>query len=283
MVDYRHSRVGSTQGWMELLIALSLGVAACGGENAVGKATATAAPLTSAIRSTQTEAPQGIDVPGAQWLKVEGAGGRSNNVQIAAVLRPQASGAFPLVVYLHGGEGLLLGDVSAASHLALAGFTVIVGCWSFSPATPFVHDGISSPRVACLENVASADDATRALIEVGQQLPGVKKGAIGLIGVSIGGPQALSYSAKAADVKAVVADSSPTGPLKVSVPVLILGATADPLVSVQSQQTYEQNLRDSGSTVESHYYDGGKHVVLVSEFQEDAIKRITDFFGRYLK
>ena len=282
MADDRYMRIGSTRGRIGLLIVLSLGLAACGAENVASKPTATTA-TNAAVRSNQTAPPQGVDVPSAQWLRIEGAGGRSNNVQVAAVLRPQASGAFPLVIYLHGGEGLLLGDVSAAAHLALAGFTVVAGCWSFSPAEPFVHNGISSPRIPCLENVANADDATRALVEVGQQLPGVKKGAVGLVGVSNGGPQAISYSTTTPDIKAVVVDSSPPGPLKVSVPVLMLGGAADSVVSVQSQQTYEQTLRNSGSTVEAHYYEGGKHVIVVGEFQEDAIKRIAEFYGRYLK
>lgn len=47
----------------------------------------------------------------------------------------------------------------------------------------------------------------------------------------------------------------------VNAPVLILGGTADPVASVQSQQEYEQSLRDSGTTVEAYYYEGGMHGV----------------------
>jgi dienelactone hydrolase len=267
--------------WTVFALGLSLTLAACGGQNVTTNATASAA----AIRWSDTAAPPGVDVPGAQWLKIEGAGGKSNNVQIAAVLRPTGPGPSPLVVWLHGaGPGLVAAEVSAATRLLPGGLMVLVGCWTVSPAEPVTRDGISVPRVPCLQNYASADDATQALVEVGQQLPGVKKGAIGLFGVSAGGPQAIHYAATSSGIGAVVLDSSPRGPTKVNVPVLMLVGTADLLVSVDEQRTYEQALRDSGATVESHYYEGGLHAVSVhGDFQDDAVKRSIDFYRRYLK
>src|SRR5437773_1245114 len=90
--------------WIGLLVGLSLVLAACGGPNVASTATVSTTSPT-AIRWSETAAPPGVDVPGAQWLKIEGAGGNSKNVQVAAVLRPQGSGAFPLVVWLHGSSG----------------------------------------------------------------------------------------------------------------------------------------------------------------------------------
>ena len=267
--------------WIVLVLGLTLGLAACGGQNTATNATAT----TAAIRWSETTAPPGVDVRGAQWVKIEGAGGRSNSVQLAAVLRPTGPGPFPLVVWLHGsGPGLVAGEVSAATHLLPGGFMVLAGCWTVSSAEPVTRNGISIPRVPCLQNYASADDATQALVEVGRQLPGVKKGPIGLFGVSLGGPQAIHYAGLSSAIGAVVLDSSPRGPTKVSVPVLMLVGTADLEVSVDEQRTYEQALRDSGATVEAHYYEGGMHALSVhGEFQEDAFKRTIDFYQRYLK
>ncbi len=262
-----------------LLVGLSLALSACGGQNATSATNAT----TSVARWSEIAAPQGIDVPGVQWLKIEGAGGRSNNVQTAAVLRPQGSGTFPLVVWLHGDEGSAVFHVSAAKNLAPAGFVVIVGCWGPIPDEPFVADGVSFPRIPCLQNYAMANDAISALVEVGQQLSGVKRGAIGLYGVSSGGAQALQYRDSRIDIKAIVVDSSARGPSRAVSPVLMLGGTADPFLSMDAQRAYEQALRDSGGTVEVHYYEGGRHGVAVrGDFTEDAIKRIADFYRRYL-
>jgi dienelactone hydrolase len=268
------------------LLGLALGLAACGGaQNVASNATATAIPSGGAIRWSETAAPPGVDVQGAQWLRIEGAGGRSNNVQLAAVLRPAGPGPFPLVVWLHGsGPGFVSAEVSAATRLPLGGFMVLAGCWTASPAEPVIRGDISVPRIPCLENYATADDSTQALVEVGRQLPGVKKGAIGLFGVSAGGPQALRYAATSSVIGAVVVDSSPRGPSKVNVPVLMLVGMADTVVSVDEQRTYEQTLRDSGGTVVAHYYEGGLHAVSVhGDFQEDAFTRSIDFFRRYLK
>jgi dienelactone hydrolase len=246
---------------------------------------APATPKTG-IRWSQTAAPQGVDVPGAQWLKIEGAGGRSTNVQVAAVLRPQGPGPFPLVVWFHGGLGLTVDDVSTAARLTAGGFMVLVGCWRKTPAEAAIVKGVSYQRIPCLKILIGEDDASRALIEVGHQLPGVKKDAIGLFGVSAGGLRVLQNIAGSTDIAAVVVDSSPSGPSKVNAPVLMLGGTADStlVTLIGVQQAYEQTLRNSGSTVEAYYYPGGDHLVtMYGDFQEDAIKRTIEFFRRYLK
>ncbi len=53
----------------------------------------------------------------------------------------------------------------------------------------------------------------------------------------------------------------------------MLGGTADPLVNIQAQRDYEQTLRQSGSTVEAHFYQGGIHgVTYFGDFQDDAMR-----------
>jgi dienelactone hydrolase len=265
---------------ISLLIGLSLVLYACGAQNVASKPTAT----TSTIRWSETAPPNGVDVPEARWLKIEGAGGLSNNVQLAAVLRPQGPAAAPLVVWLHGSAGAFVREVSAATRLASAGFVVVVGCWTFTPEEAFITpDGTSLARIPCPKNVASTDAAIKALVQVGQELSGVRKGPIGLYGVSAGGPEALRYRDGSTSIGAVVLDSSDFGPTKANAPVLMLGGTADRFTSVEAQQTYEQTLRNSGATVESHFYEGGTHGVASGDFQVDAIKRMSDFYLRYLK
>jgi dienelactone hydrolase len=281
----RYRRIGSTNHWIGLVLGLSLGIAACQGQSVSPKATAGSAAPKTAIRWSQTAAPQGVDVPGAEWLKIEGAGGRSTNVQVAAVLRPPGPGPFPVVVYFHGGPGFAVADVTGAARLTASGLVVLVGCWRFTSTEAIVFQGVSYPSVPCPRLQAGPDDAARALIEVGPQLPDVKKDAIGLFGIGMGADPALQYIATSTGVRGAVVDGLfQSGPSKLNAPVLLLGGTADAVFPIQQLRDYEQALRNSGSTVEAYYYQGGGHVVTVfGDFQEDAIKRTIEFFRRHLK
>ena len=110
----------------------------------------------------------------------------------------------------------------------------------------------------------------------------MKKHLIGLFGVSAGGGLVFQYAATASDVRALVVDS-PSGcaPIKLTASVLILGGTDDG--AFVSQQACEQVMKDLGISVESHFYDGGKHGVIFGDFRSDAIGRTIDFFKRSLR
>jgi len=249
-------------------------VLTCGGQPA--------ASSTSTITWSKTAAPKGVDVPGAEWLKIAGAGGTTANVQVAAVFRPEGPGPFPLVVLFHGADGLTDGFVSIASQLTARSFIVLVGCWQYTESGSFLYEGLSYQHIPCLQANAADMDAAQALLDVGQQLPGVKKHMIGLFGVSAGGGLVFQYAATASDVRALVVDS-PAGcaPSKLTASVLILGGTDDG--AFVSQQACEQVMKDLGISVESHFYDGGKHGVIFGNFRSDAIGRTIDFFKRSLR
>ena len=236
---------------------------------------------TSSITWSQTAAPNGVHVPGAEWLKIEGAGRTRANVQVAAVIRPNGAGPFPVVVLFHGSNGLTDGLVSRAAQLAAGSFIVLVGCWQHTDSGSFVEQGVTYQQIPCLQANASDSDAAQALIDVGQQLPGVKKHALGLFGVSAGGGFVLQYAASASDVGAIVVDS-PFGcaPSKLTAPVLMLGGTDDG--GFVSQQACAQVMKDLGISVESHFYEGGKHGVIFGDFGSDVIGRTIDFFKRSL-
>ncbi len=260
---------------LSVLVLLS-----CGGQT-VSSAHSPAASTKSTIKWSQTAAPKGVHVPGAEWLKIEGAGGTSANVQIAAVFRPTGPGPFPLVVLFHGADGLSDGFVSIAARLTAGGFIVLAGCWQNTDPGSFQYEGVSYQLIPCLQANARDLDAAHALIEVGQQLPGVKKQAIGVFGVSAGAGLVLQYAATASDVGAIVVDSSVgCAPSKLTAPVLMLGGTDDG--GLVSQQACEQVMKDLGMSVQSHFYDGGKHGVIFGNFRDDAIGRTIDFFRRSL-
>jgi dienelactone hydrolase len=249
----------------------------------VGQSVVTTTTPKTAIRWSQTAAPEGVDVPGAEWLKIVGAGGDSANVQVAAVVRPSGPGPFPLVVWVHGGLGFHVGDVTIAAQLSAAGFMVLVGCWQYTATGATIYDGVSYQNIPCLQAHASSSDAVSALIQVGRQVPGVKQHAIGLFGISDSGPLVLEYATTKTDIGAVVVDS-PAGcaQSKVTAPVLMLGGTTDYLIIAETQSC-EQTLRNLGTTVESHFYEGGGHgVTYFGDFHVDAMQRTMDFFKRYL-
>lgn len=263
-------------------LVLACTVGGCGGQASVASSTQTARPI-AAVHWKQVAAPPGVDIAGAEWLEIRGAGGDANNVQTAAVLRPPGSGPFPLVVWLHGGEGFHVGDVTRAAPLTAAGLMVLVGCWTSTPTEPTLYLGQSFPTIPCLHIHTDSDSAVDALIDVGLELPGVRRHAIGLYGVSAGGPEALGRAGISPDIRVVVVDSTLPGPSRVTVPVLMLGGTADDSVLIQDQRNYEQTLRANGTRVESHYYEGGEHgVTYFGTFVPDAMRRTADFFLRYL-
>ncbi len=270
-------------GWRCAAILVSgLTFIACGGQSVV----TTTTPKT-AIRWSQTAAPEGVDVPGAEWLKIVGAGGDSANVQVAAVVRPQGPGPFPLVVWLHGGEGFHVGDVTIAAQLSAAGFMVLAGCWQNTPAGTTLYEGVSYQNIPCLQLGAATSDAVSALITVGEQLPGARKGAIGVFGISRGGTEAISVMQERIDVSVVVVDSPAcpctSKPLTHTIHILFLGGTADESVPVQWQQDAEQALRAEGYSVDDHYYPGSGHGVTYFEsVHEDAMRRTIDFFRLHL-
>src|SRR2546422_8076614 len=99
----------------------------------VVSSTGVAAQTGPAANWTTVAAPAELNVPGAQWIKVNG---RDGHNFLAAVLRPQGAGPFPVVVVLHGASGLQPSHLALADEVARAGFLVVVGCWQFVASPP---------------------------------------------------------------------------------------------------------------------------------------------------
>jgi carboxymethylenebutenolidase len=252
-----------------LAVAVLL-AAVCGG-SATPPATQ---PTALAWRSVQ--APAGFGVAGARWLRLTGAGGLSASQQLAAVLSPAGRGPFPTVLYLHGSVGLNLAQIEWTRRLVAAGFLVVAGCWS---------DGGGLQAVPCPEAVASGFDSVSALIAMARAQHEVDGRRLALYGISAGGIEAYDVLSRRHDVRAAVVDSgeSYAAVSAITARVLILGGTADTTIPVASQQATEEKLHAAGKAVESHYYDGGRHVVIEDpRFQDDATSRVVEFFRRTL-
>ncbi len=209
--------------------------------------------------------------------------------QVAAVFRPSGQGPFPLVIELHGSGGLKDVDVEWAARLAQAGFVALAGCWQSSTVPPdsFQFYELTVRFIACPNLQASVPDAIAALIEAGRKQPGVRSDAVALYGMSAGGAETLDTLSTRSDIQAGVVDSGAGGgpdPTKINSPVLILAGTADTFVDFSSQKDYVEALQRAGRPVEWHYYEGGRHTLILDPAnKDDAMQRIIDFLTRQLQ
>ena len=246
-------------------------------------------PQVVALTVTDTAPPPGVNVLGAHWIKIRGAGGLADSEQIAAVFRPSGQGPFPLVIELHGSAGLKDVDVQFAAKLGAAGFVAVAGCWEESSVPPntFQFYDLTVTFIACPKMAATESDAIAALIAAGRKQPGVRTDAVGLYGMSAGAEAALTAIAARSDIRAAVLDSDGFRTAReastINTPVLVLAGTADDIVGFAPQKSYVEALRAAGKDVEWHYYEGGRHTLILDPAnKDDATRRIIDFLTRRL-
>jgi dienelactone hydrolase len=173
-------------------------------------------------------------------------------------------------VYLHEAAGLTERQLELARRIAQGGFIVVAGC------------EISDARVSCKRR-RDLFETDAAFIDLAKLLPHARPEAVALVGASGGGTGALYLATKRSDISAVVADSG-VGLDYPSVPVLLIASRADSMIggTVELAQKVEATLRARGTTVESHYYDSGGHIVLTNpETTDDAVQRTIAFLKKY--
>ncbi len=228
------------------------------------------------MRMSPATAPAGMDVPDAQWGKLEGPG---KHKFLLAILRPKTAGPFPAVVVLHGADGLVESYLQVAEELARAGFLVVIGCWQAAnyvcaEATP-QSEWVADP----------AANSGKELIAFAKTLPDVRSDRIGLYGMSRGGHAALWAAATGADVQAVVVDApahspatfpAPASTLKivgqVNVPLLIMHGTADSVSSVDQSREYERAARALKKPITVKYFKGVGHITSVQPSSQAAAR-----------
>ena len=78
-----------------------------------------------------------------------------------------------------------------------------------------------------------------------------------------------------------------TSPIKyihnVKAPLLVLQGDNDPRVPKEESQQVIDLLKKDGKTVDVHYYPNEGHGFLKRENQIDSLRRIIDWFDKYLK
>lgn len=223
---------------------------------------------------TPVAAPAELDAPGSQWIKVDG---RAGYKFLAAVLRPQGAGPFPVVVVLHGAGGLRPKLLALAEEVARAGFLVVVGCWQLvaSPPAPVPNPVCSEAPPQAAWQADPAANSGKELIAAARTLPGARADRVGLYGISRGGNAALWAASTGASVQAVVGDAPgapaatgrPGSPRSIqdvvaglAAPTLLLHGTADRVVPVEQSREYERAARALGKPVTAVYFDGVGHM-----------------------
>jgi len=223
---------------------------------------------------TAVAAPADLNAPGAQWIKVDGRGHKF----LAAVLRPEGGGPFPVVVLLHGAGGLEMGHVALAQAVSSSGFVVIVGCWLSvaSPPAPRPNPVCSEAPPQTAWQADPAANSGKELIAAARTLPGARGDRVGVYGLSRGGLAALWAASTGANVQAVVADASGHVPrvpplpsalnvvAGLSAPTLLLHGTADPSIPVDQSREYERAARALGKPVTAVYFEGVGHQVTLA-------------------
>jgi dienelactone hydrolase len=210
----------------------------------------------------------------------------------AIVFRPAGAGPFPIVVVLHGSEGVHQGYVQWAPNFARAGYITVLGCWFGTSQGQYACQavpGLQAPNLQATKNVM-------ALIDAGRRVTGARRDRVGLVGNSLGGGMVAIAASAGADVLGGVAisgafesvisrtDSSAVAVVaSLRVPLLILHGTNDANVPVQEARTYEDRARRLGRNVQAYYYEGGEHGLPWSpRFSEDVFRRSIEFLSRYV-
>ena len=225
------------------------------------------------------------DYKDAEWVRLEGSNGQKF---LTAILRPKGDGPFPVVVVLHGGDGLDRGYMSVARNVSEAGFLVVVGCW-------FHALGFPGPCFeATPENDVATDPANNSgkeLIVFARTLQGARADRVEIYGFTRGGVAALWAASTGADVQAVVVDAPahvlPGGykvtpkPIEVvaslGAPVLIMHGTADRTSPIEPSYEYEKAARAIGKQVTTYYVEGGFHMVSVGFGSDVARQKAIEF------
>jgi len=253
---------------------------------------------TPPVRMSKADSPY-PDVEGAQWTTIEGASGRKF---LTAIFRPEGTGPFPVVVILHGSNGLSKASMSRPKDLASAGFLVVYGCWQ-AIATRGGGKALTEGNRICAEATPQAEwvadpaaHSGKELIALARTLPGARADRIGLYGISRGGHAALWAASTGAGVQAVVVDAPahtptidphPAKPLDVlprlAAPVLMMHGTADDSVPVEQSREYERAALALGKPVVVVYFEGVGHMTTVrKESRAEARQRAIAFLQEQL-
>jgi carboxymethylenebutenolidase len=204
---------------------------------------------------------------------------------IVDVFAPSAPGKYPVVLALHGrngvGEGKRSGTHQAAREFARAGYVALVPHY-FGRNLPDPKNGRKNARSHAVWTRTVIDTVSFAI-----RRDDVNPRQIGLVGFSNGSWVALSAAARDRRVSAVVENYGgypgwdEINPARLP-PVLILHGDADRVVPVNEADKLEAVLKEAGVPYEMHIYPGADHGFRGAD-REDALKRTLEFLATHVK
>ena len=191
---------------------------------------------------------------------------------------PGGPGSRPAVILVHGSDGPGYRYRAAAQDVAAGGYNVfLVHYLNRTGQTRASYGTIH-------QNLPVWTGTVRDAIGYVQRQPGVDRGRIGLLGVSLGGGLALAAAQQDSRVRAVVdyfgfvPRGFGSGRLP---PTLVLHGASDPIVPVSNAYDLQGILRARGVPHEVQIYPGQGHG-FTGAAEADASARINGFFARHL-
>jgi len=248
--------------------------------------------LPSALPVSPAQSPFG-EAAAARWVYLPGTEGRRF---LTGILSPAGPGPFPVVVVLHGADGLAPAYMKVAESISRAGFVVVIGCWQ-------AGKGGTTGNQLCSEATPEGDwvanpgaNSGKELIALARSLPEARSDRVAIFGLSRGGHAALWAASTGADVQAVVVDAPahrpairPAPPSTTTVirglraPLLLMHGTSDTSIPVTQSGEYEAAAKAAGKQIEAVYFDGVGHLVSVApQSQTEVLARVVAFLHKHL-
>jgi carboxymethylenebutenolidase len=257
--------------------------------NTAASGTRTGAGTTTAPADTGTR-PAGLTTTGTM-TPLTGELGEVN----AYMASPSAPGTYPAVVVVHEWWGLNSQIKTVADRIAAMGYHAIV---------PDLYHGVVAEDAEKAHELTRGLEDSRALSDIAAAANHARTAAagapaggspVGIIGFCMGGRLALLASMSEMPLQAAVMFYGPpvTDPAElagVKAPILALFGREDEGIPLTTVQTFEDNLKAAGKSVEVVIYDGAGHAFMNDtrpshrpEAATDAWERVEAFFARHLK
>lgn len=183
----------------------------------------------------------------------------SNNRQVdAMVYTPREGRNTAVIVMLHDARGLrptLPGFDPRALQLASRGYVVVM---------PQYYDATSGERERDRRNIDRWRDVADDVVSSVAEFAGVDRSRVGVWGVSLGGWLAAEGAMRNESLRSAVAvsagaDVAPARTFKRQVPILMINADGDPMISAKSAQEFAADLTRRGAEIESETLDSDQH------------------------